>query len=266
MFKSINFNPEERKDIALTVIVLAFILSFSEWGVDKFDLQLGLSNFVLALIITGISLIGKLSVQKYFSRKAGFDAVFKTWMIGLAFGFMMIFLTNGALIFLSVGGLSFAVIEKLRIGKHEPNLSYTQLGWLCLLGPLFSILLALIAKILIPAQILSESILMKVISTNLWIAVFSIIPIPYLHKFKPGGVKEFTTSDGLKLLYASPLQYLLVLVLVIFSGLTILASPLIIALIVTIVSFVLIWIVYAFIYKNNIKSQTQHRIYKYKFE
>ena len=44
------FSKTETRDFILLVFFFAFILSFDKWGVDKFDVALGLKNFFKTLL------------------------------------------------------------------------------------------------------------------------------------------------------------------------------------------------------------------------
>jgi len=231
--------------LLLTAFVSAFILTFNEWGGNQFDFRIGFANLVFAFLIVTISIYIKLAVQKYFSKDKGYEVVFKPWVIGFLLAIIFIMVSNGSFIFLAFGGVVFYVSEKLKLGKR--NIDLKEIGWLAILGPITSLMIALIAKLVFYGDFAA-----KIISINMWLALFAIIPIPFVHKFKVGGEKNFGTSDGLKFLYSSPMEYFIISILLIIDSIAIVALPNNIAVAVTIIVMLMIWAIYQFFYKQNI--------------
>lgn len=262
---AIAFNKRERLMLVLAAVVSAFIIAFDEWGAETYDLSAGLNNLIMGIFIVAISLCIKLAVQKYSSERFSHTAEFRPWIIGFIIGLFLIFATNGRFVFLAFGGLVFSVIEKLKIGKHEQSLSPNRVGWLSVLGPLSHIFLALLAKILFSVPFLSGTLLEKIISINIWLAVYSIVPIPFAHKFKLKKEKEFGTSDGLKMLFAAPFQYLIITILVIIDVIIISLSTAANAAAITAISFAIIFLIYHLLYKQQLKRKS-HKIFHYRFE
>ncbi|MEK6887022.1 MAG: hypothetical protein AABW88_04265 [Nanoarchaeota archaeon] len=256
------FSKKEQLMIFLTSLVIAFILTFDEWGKETFDVVIGLGNLLLVLIIAIISLFIKISVQKYFSKKRGFEAEFSPWILGFVVGILLIILTNGSFVFLAFGGLIFYIVEKLRLGEIRPGVDLALIGWISILGPLTNIILAAIVKTF---TFLPNALILKVISVNFWMALYGLLPIPFIHKFKVGGEKKFGTSDGLKLLYASPLEYAIVLVIMIINMVIVVNADKTISLLTTLICAVLIYITYNLFYKLNI-TRRSGREYKYRIE
>ena len=254
------FSRKEQMMILLTSLVFAFILTFDEWGKETFDFVVGLGNLFLILIITAVSLFIKISVQKHFSKKRGFEAEFSPWVLGFVLGILLALITNGKFIFLAFGGLIFYIIEKLRLGEPRTNIDFALIGWLSILGPLTNIILAAIVKMLV---FIPNSLILKIISVNFWMALYGMIPLPFVHKFKVGGEKKFGTSDGLKLLFASPLEYVIVLAIMIINAAIVVSADSIVSLLATLVCAVLIWIIYSLFYKINI-TRGSGKEYKYR--
>ena len=256
------FSRKEQFMIFLTSFIIAFILSFDEWGKETFDFTVGIGNLLLVLIVTIISLFIKISVQKYFSKKRGFEAEFSPWILGFIFGILLALITNGKFIFLAFGGLIFYIIEKLKLGEPRTNIDFALIGWLSILGPLTNIILAAIVKMLV---FLPNSLILKIISVNFWMALYGMIPLPFIHKFKVGGEKKFGTSDGLKLLFASPLEYIIVTVVMVINAVIVVSADSVVSLLATLVCTVFIWLVYNIFYKLNI-TKGSGKNYKYRIE
>ena len=191
--KYLSFNNEEIKSLAIVTLILGFIASFRYWGVDKFSFQEGINNFISSVLIVGLSIIAHLIVQKYIALKKGYRINYKHWKVGLIIGLIFAFLSNGFVTFLAIGGIVIHQISGKRIGLFRGGTRYDDLAIISFFGPLTNILLAIIFKTLIflPNTILVD----KLIMINIWIALFSMLPIPPMP-----GVNIFYTSRTLYLI------------------------------------------------------------------
>ena len=52
-----KFTPSEIRDFIISVIIISFIISFKEWGGEKFNLMVGLFNWFNAALISVLALI-----------------------------------------------------------------------------------------------------------------------------------------------------------------------------------------------------------------
>lgn len=250
MLKKIKFDSKEVSALALTVLVLSFILSFSKWGAAEFDLFAGLKNLLITAVVVAISLIIKITVQKYASAKSGFDARFKPWMVGLILGIICIFLSNGKFYFLAAGSVVFALIETARIGAQDKGLSYGRIAWISALGPITSIILALIVRIL--SNSFLNEILLNAVTINLLIAVYSILPLPFIEGFNLTTLKKTGSSDGFNLMYHYPIEYIVVALMTLGTGAAIWLMPLKYALYSVIAYILLFYFVYMLFYRQNL--------------
>lgn len=259
--KHIKYAKNEASLVFVTALVSAFILSFNQWGIKEFDFAYGIRNLILTTVIVLASFLIKLSVQKYYAHKYGLDAVFKPWIPGLILGILFVILSNGNLIFLGFGGLMFIAVNKMAYGQPKEYMSFIKIGWISVLGPIVNVVIALLARLIFPVD---DTLMISIVQANVWLALFNILPIPFVHKFIPGGEKKFGTSDGIKLLYASISQYLLVLVLIIIDSFVILLLNRTIALFVVVASLLIMRLAYYILYQQNVK-RSSHSVYKYRF-
>ncbi len=256
-------NSKESSLMLITVFLAGFILTFNKWGVDAFNFAAGAKNLVLAVIVLLISLLIKLIVQKYAAERADFKVEFKPWLLGLMIGVILVFISNGALIFLAFGGLMFNINEML---KRHPKIVFspTLMGWISMFGPATHVVIAFLTKILSSLNGLQGEVLTQFVTINLWLAAYSILPIPFIHKFKIGSIKEFGTSDGLKLMTAAPVQYVVCLLLIFTDIYAIILLTAVNALTVILLSFLVMFVMYYFFYKQNLTYRV-HGEYKYRY-
>lgn len=193
--KYLAFSTEEIRSLLITILVIGFIFSFKEWGVDQFDLLYGLKNFVNVSLIVGLAFLVHEVVQKYVSLRIGLMAEYKAWTFGLILGLILIFLSRGDLIFLAPGGILIHHLAGARLGRFRYGLNHITMGWIAVTGPLANIVLAIFFKLMLLFPFFNPVLIQKAIFINVWLAVFSMLPIPPL--------------DGSKMFFASRFLYVM---------------------------------------------------------
>ncbi len=88
----------ELKALVITCFLIAFMLSFREWGnADEFEAATGIANLSLTLLLVAISLAVHLAVQIIAGLWIGFKVEYKMWTIGLLIGLIVTVLSKGRL-------------------------------------------------------------------------------------------------------------------------------------------------------------------------
>ena len=166
----------EKRGIIITLIILAFIFSFREWGVDRFDPALGLQNFIITLLIVAASMALHELVHRTIALWLGYRSQYKAWLLGLVIGLVIAFISNGHWLFIAPGLLIITHLPIHRLGKFPYSLSYKHLGWIAMSGAIANMLFAILLKSLHLAT--GIGIFQKAMMINLWIALWDMIPIP----------------------------------------------------------------------------------------
>jgi len=174
-----RFSKPEIEAAVISVILLAFIVSFKEWGQQTFELSTGLFNLLISILIVGFILGIQIGITKLQSLKIGYRAEFKIWWYGLGIGLIVIFLTQGNVWFLVPGGFFFHHLATHRLGWFRYGLNMKDTAISCLAGSFATLMIAVIARLLL--FIAPESIILgKVLTISIWIALFSMLPFPPL--------------------------------------------------------------------------------------
>lgn len=222
--KYFMFSKEEIKALVISIIVIAFIFSFREWGTDVFDVIIGLFNFMNALILTALALVVHVSAQRLYAIKSGLRAEYKLWWYGILIGLVLVFVSNGWIWFLATGGLLVHFMPGRRIGYFRYGLRLTDQARIALMGPIANIALAFFFKfaLLLP---FNAFLIGKAVLINVWLAVFNMLPIPPL----PG----FMVFSGSRLGYAFTFSFILAAAIMMtwFGFLTSILGSLLIAII-----------------------------------
>lgn len=200
-----RFSSAEILRILATVLVAAFILSFRKWGVETFDLFSGLFNFVVSAAFVFLFLLMHFSVQKIIALNYGYSSEYKNWHNGFLISLIVVFFSFGFIPLFFTGVLSFDAIPKLRVGSFRGGIMHKHLGIIAVSGPVSNMVMAaLLAPIYLATK---NQLVFDMISINLLIAIFSMLPIPTFEKLRQ--FKGGTT--GLYLFIASRWAYFFVL-------------------------------------------------------
>ncbi len=177
-----GFNSDEIKGIIIATFIIAFILSFREWGINKFDWIYGLKNLFNSAIIVALALLVRVSVEKIEALRRGYRLEWKMSFYGLLIGLILVFISNGLLFLLIPGGIVVYMIKRLRLGKLWYGLNRFEVALVALTGLLANVVLAILFKALMFVS--ASSLLHKAMVINVLLAVFSMLPIPPLEGFR----------------------------------------------------------------------------------
>jgi hypothetical protein len=186
-----KFTPLEIRSLVIATLAIAFIISFREWGGADFSFRIGLFNYFNAFLIVALSFLVHISAQRIWSLSTGYRLEWKMWSFGLLFGVIIAFITNGLFWLILPGGFIVHHMAGHRLGWFRYGINYWAVGLIAVMGPLASVLLAVVFKAI--SGIVFNSLIQKVIIFNLAYAVYSMIPIPPL--------------DGSRTFYGSRMLY-----------------------------------------------------------
>lgn len=232
-----QFSQKEVKGIILSVIIVAFVLSFREWGKEHFSIAVGISNFLQSLLFVTIGFIAHQLAHRFAALSIGYKVEYQAWVVGLVVSLILAFVSNGVITFLAMGGITVTHLAVHRLGRFRYGLSYNTIGWIALAGPLANVSLAVIFKIL--GGLLGGSVLLdKGVSVNLWLALWSIVPVP--------------PFDGSKTFFGSRYIYLFAVgsIIAIAVMLRFISSALYAVLGSLVVGFILMWVFFVYIDKQ----------------
>jgi len=222
------FSREEIKDLIISILIIAFIVSFKEWGTAEFNFLMGLRNLFNAIIIVTLVVLVHNSAQRIAGLHVGIRVEYNLWWVGLIIGLILIFISRGNIWFLAPGGIIFHHLAVHRLGFFRYGTNQLAMSSIAMMGSLANIALAILFKILFiifPNNILIE----KTIFVSLWFAVFNMLPIPPL--------------DGNKTFFYSRAAYFLVLGCILGAALLLSTKiSLLVAIIGALVFGILFWI------------------------
>lgn len=174
------FTPEEMRGFFITVLIIAFMFSFRDWGDKEFNFILGFYNFFNALLIVLLSLLVHESAHRIAGLQIGFRVEYKGWFVGLIIGLVLTFITNGNFwFFIASGGIFLHHLAQHRLGYFRYGINMWAQAGICFWGILVTLLLASFFKAMLLIMPNNVS-LYKAMVFNVVLALFSLVPIPPL--------------------------------------------------------------------------------------
>ena len=214
-----EITKKEVRNIIIVAFIAAFVLSINEWGIDSFDLSLGISNLLASFIFCLVIYSFYVFAQKLTARYYEYDVSFEIMQIkkkirevrrtinipiGPIITFLITFISAGKFFFIFLNSFELVAKKELRTGRKWTGIKECEEAQVGLSGPLSLVLLLIIFKIMSSVYPLFEKG-MFLAST---IMIFNLLPIP-----KADGSRVFF---GSRALYLTGLIFSLVFILLIF--------------------------------------------------
>ena len=198
--KYFKFTKAEIKAFVISVIVLAFIVSFKDWGDGSvFDIAIGLKNIIIALFMVGVAMFIHLAGQRLAGLQVGFRVEYHLWWYGLIIGLILTFISRGRIWVLAPGGIFIHHMASHRLGFFRYGTNLNAIGGIAFAGALSNIIFATIIKFLqVNLHLISiDSVFFnKLFLINWAIAAYSLIPIPPLDGSRAFFHRAFSSEES----------------------------------------------------------------------
>lgn len=227
--KYYRFTPHELRSLVISIVAIAFIISFKDWGTAKFDFGMGMFNLFNAVLIVALSVIVHDFGQRIFGLASGYRVEFRMWSFGLIIALIAAFISNGNLWLIVPGGFMLHLIAGHRLGWFRYGINYVGQALVALAGPLFTLMLIILLKVLY--AFFPNPLIQKAIIFNVVYAITSLLPIPPL--------------DGSKIYFGSRMIYAFSLpAIAVATILMIVNIPIFFSLVLSLLVAVVLWLVY----------------------
>jgi Zn-dependent protease len=190
------FSREELLHFTLAILCLAFIYSWTNWGVQRFDAIIGLKNYLIAIIFIAITVFVHHAGQRMMALSLGFRAEHRIWWYGVLIGLILVALTGGKIKLLAATGFIVYLLPVHRLGAFRYGPNITTIAKIALAGPIANFFFSALVKSFEWAGLLSPAISNRLFVLNIAFAAWNLLPIPPL--------------DGAKVFYYSRLTYVFV--------------------------------------------------------
>lgn len=187
--------PLELKNLIISILVIAFVISFKDWGVgDEVDVLMGLTNFLIAIVIVTVSFFVHHLAHRAAALSVGYKPEYKLWTWGLLLALTIAIISRGNVWFIIPGGIMVHHLAGFRLGFFRYDLNYFGTGLLSALGAVATMIFALFLKIIY--LIIPSPIIHKALIFNILFAVYMILPIP--------------PADGSRMFFGSRMVYVFI--------------------------------------------------------
>ncbi len=230
--KYYKFTEHELRGLVIAILVIAFIISFKEWGTASFDLAAGLYNLFNAILIVALSILVHDAGQRIWALAIGYRLEFKMWGFGLLIALIIAFLNNGKIPYLWIvvpGGFMLHHLAGHRLGFFRYGINYFGQAMVALAGPLFTFMLIILLRVLNVFS--SNPLLDKAIIFNVIYMIINLLPIPPLD-----GSKIYF---GSRMLYAFTVPAMIVAIILIVVDV-----PILLSLIISFLIAIVLWLTY----------------------
>ena len=232
-----RFAPSELRGLIVSILAIAFIISFKEWGATKFDLTLGLYNLFNAILIVALSILVHDAGQRFWGLSIGYRLEFKMWSFGLLIALIIAFISNGSLWLIVPSGFLLHHIAAHRLGWFRYGINYFGQAMVALAGPLFTLMLIILLKVLNTFS--PNPLLQKAIIFNVVYAITSLLPIPPL--------------DGSKIYFGSRMLYAFVFPAIAVSTILMIVNvPIFFALVLSFLVGIVLWLTYYITFERKV--------------
>lgn len=223
-----SFSRNEVLNLIVTVVIIAFIFSFNDRS-ESFNILFWLNNYAKTVLIVAFAFFVHVSMQKIIALGAGYRAEYQWWPYGLTIGVVISFISNGSLFILLPGGIFVHHLAIHRLGLFRYGISQFYSMYVGFSGAAANLIIGFLCKLLFLLTGLDFFSYMMMI--NLWIAIFTFLPIPPL--------------DGSLGFFGGRSTYMLLLGLTLgFAIMIALSSTIWVMLVGTIIIMILFWFVY----------------------
>ncbi|MBI3027683.1 hypothetical protein HYY70_06245 [Candidatus Woesearchaeota archaeon] len=224
-----KFTPYELRGMIICILAVAFIISFKEWGITKFDFEVGVYNLFNAILIVALSILVHDAGQRLCGLAIGYRVEFRMWTFGLVFALILAFISNGNFWLIIPSGFLLHHLAGPRLGWFRYGINYFGQAMVALAGPLFTLMLVILLKIL--GGFFMSQLIHKAIVFNVIYAITSLLPIPPL--------------DGSKIYFGSRMLYAFALPAIVASTiLMIIDVPVFFSLVLSLLIGIALWLVY----------------------
>ncbi len=224
-----KFTHYELRGLIISILIIAFIISFKEWGKTGFDFVEGLYNLFNAILIVALSILIHDMGQRLCGLAIGYRVEFKLWSFGLLIALIITFLSNGNLWLIVPGGFILHLLAGHRLGWFRYNINYFGQAMVALAGPLFTLMLIILLKML--SVFSTNPLIQKAVIFNVVYVITSLLPVPPL--------------DGSKIYFGSRMLYAFILpAIVVATILMIVNVPIFFSLVLSFLVGIVLWLTY----------------------
>jgi hypothetical protein len=231
------FTQSELKGIIISIVALAFIISFKNWGSDEFNAAEGIFNLFNAVLIVALSFLVHDAGQRIWGLAIGYRIEYKMSYMWLLMTVILVFVTNGSFWLLVPGGFIVHHLAGHRLGFFRYGINYFGQAMVALAGPLSNLILLIFLKIIY--SFAPNPLVEKAIIFNVIYIITCMLPIPPM--------------DGSKIIFGSRMTYAFLLPAIVTATiLMIVKIPIFLAIVLSMLIGIILWLWYYISFERKI--------------
>jgi len=240
--RNFKFSYTEILFICLSSLIGGFILSFRKWGLESVDINFGIYNLILGILIVALNSFTNIITIKINGLRRGHIAKYSFGKFSSLFSLFIVFLSNGLIPFFSPGTFKSKIEPAYRFGRIPHGLNLVDLSKMSTYGSFSNLIIALIARILLSTNSFTGNyVLEQVLRISVTFAIVSMLPFP-----------EF---NGFYTFYCSRLLYIFYLSLISIIGIMLLIKIKLLAILILALPIAIItWFVFYWYWERNFQK------------
>ncbi|MDO8740433.1 MAG: hypothetical protein Q7J54_02535 [Candidatus Woesearchaeota archaeon] len=185
-----KFSAEETKALMISILVVAFIVSFDKWGTGtEFQLMTGVKNFFISILLVALIVLINQVGHRIVGLIFGYKVEYKMWWYGLLIGLLLIVMSASMkrgfpafpyIWFLAPGGIFIHMLPQHRLGKFRYGPNTNLFSHTSLAGPIAGILFGTILKSIDLWFHLNSAAIQQIFLIGLIYGAYQLLPIPPL--------------------------------------------------------------------------------------
>lgn len=177
--KYLKLEKNELKNFLIASIVLAFIISFTQWGEGNVArIEVGLLNFLVSFIISSTILGIFMFTSKIVALTRGYTANIVLSYPMILVSILVTFVSYGAFWFFPILGINLEHQKKLRLGMFRYELNLKEISLVAFSGPLGVLFMSFFLKLFIQFLNFDAFWFTQAIKVAAAFSLFVMLPFP----------------------------------------------------------------------------------------
>ena len=235
-----KFTAHELRGLAISILVIAFVISFDKWGAKSFDFGAGFYNFLNSILIAALSILVHDAGQRIWGLAIGYRIEFRMWIFGLIASLVIAFLNNGRIPYLWLivpGGFMLHHLAGHRLGFFRYGINYFGQAMVAFAGTLFTLTLIILLQVI--RSFFPSTLIIEAIRFNVIYLIISLLPIPPM--------------DGSKIFFGSRMAYAFIMPAMMFATIMIVVNiPIFLSIVLSLLVGVILWIAYYISFERKV--------------
>jgi len=177
--KYLKIEKEELRSFFISTFILAFIISFTQWGVgDSAQINVGLYNLFISILISGAIISIFMFISKLVAISRGYTANIVISYLMVLTSLLVVFISYGKIWFFPILGINLEHQKKLRLGMFRYELNLKEISMVAFAGPLGLLFMSFFMRLFIEFLGFDAFWFSQAIKVAAAFSLFTMLPFP----------------------------------------------------------------------------------------